>query len=1324
MSDTPDLTERQRAMLRALLSGAVARANAEEAAADLYHSRVEAAEATFEEETQAATARYDAEKEGAAHEQAESRTSAIARHDAERKAARADFGNERHAVREQYGAGRAAARSAMQEADWTAAALLEATKTEAEAELREQEQRVAEKKVKLDALRDEARQLLRKWKQPEEYLDWSSYKGISTPPGLARSKLPRCLAEARRRLEDLQDLSLPRYLRRRRLVVLFIVIWLALSAPAGYLTLRYLERPIDEIALATFGVPIGLAAALLLLPFVYLLLRRLAGAQVRRVAQPLGVSLHAAEDRVTHLLKSLNDRCTRRCRVAQTRHDRTIRRAKRCFRDERIAVARRRREAFPPVKALYLARRTAAIRRRAEELQSADRRYAERIAAADERFAAEQSRLSRQLESVRMGALADYQKAFATFSGSWRRLLDHVSVESETIDAALSEFYPAWNSGPWQGWRPPTSLPPALRFGSVFVSSEEVPDGVPADERIRGLVPPDLSLPALTPFPTGASILLRASGEGRARAVTAIQGVMFRLLTAAPPGKVRFTILDPVGLGQNFAGFMHLVDHEPTLVGGRIWTEPGQIEQRLADLTAHMETVIQKYLRDRFETLSEYNVYASEVAEPYNVLVVANFPAGFSDEAARRLARISSSGPRCGVHILVSTDDDLRIPHTFDYQDLEAAVRLNWDGDRFVWDDEQFGSYRLELECPPPNGLADRLLERVGQAAKQARRVEVPFEFIAPAADEWWQGNSGPGIAVALGRAATGGRQYLKLGQGTSQHVVIAGKTGSGKSTLLHALITNLALNYSPDEVELYLVDFKKGVEFKTYAARGLPHARVVAIESEREFGLSVLHRLDAELRHRGELFRSAGVQDLPSYRRSGRRLPRVLLIVDEFQEFFVEDDRIAQDAAGLLDRLVRQGRAFGLHILLGSQTLGGAFSLARSTIDQMAVRIALQCSEADAQLILSMENTAAKLLTRPGEAIYNDANGLEEGNHLFQVVWLDESRRESYLSRLRERETDLSIEPPIVFEGNAPADIRRNAPLTTLLERGATVSESSVGRMAWLGESMSLGDPAAAVFRPAGGRNLVIVGQQEDTALGMMASALIGLGLPQPVATFAILDGNSANAPEAGPVARIARAVSGTVKLAGSRQIAELFTDLSAEVARRQAAGVDGPPIFLAIVGLHRCRDLRRTEDDFGYSRRSEDSAVPPVQRLAELLRDGPPVGIHVIVWCDTLNNLQRALDRQAMRELGMRVAMQMSVADSSQLIDSPLASRLGMHRAILTDEEDGRAEKFRPYGPPTDDWLAEVKEKGRTKQRAPAADMPRGVVRIALSDSDSPLQ
>src|SRR5690606_36982073 len=120
-----------------------------------------------------------------------------------------------------------------------------------------------------------------------------------------------------------------------------------------------------------------------------------------------------------------------------------------------------------------------------------------------------------------------------------------------------------------------------------------------------------------------------------------------------------------------------------------------------------------------------------------------------------------------------------------------------------------------------------------------------------------------------------------------------------------------------------------------SYATHNLPHAEVIAIESEREFGLSVLERLDEELRRRGEKFREAGVQSLGDYRADhpADPMPRVLLVVDEFQELFVEDDKLAQEAGLLLDRLVRQGRAFGMHVLLGSQTLSGAYSLARSTL-------------------------------------------------------------------------------------------------------------------------------------------------------------------------------------------------------------------------------------------------------------------------------------------------------------------------------------------------------------------------------------------------------
>jgi DNA segregation ATPase FtsK/SpoIIIE-like protein len=324
--------------------------------------------------------------------------------------------------------------------------------------------------------------------------------------------------------------------------------------------------------------------------------------------------------------------------------------------------------------------------------------------------------------------------------------------------------------------------------------------------------------------------------------------------------------------------------------------------------------------------------------------------------------------------------------------------RIMWssDKDRWSWPTNPLDRFNVKWDTPPDPQTLTKVVRGIGELAKTALRVEVPFSVVAPPAGQIWTQSSARGVEIPLGRAGARQLQSLKLGEGTSQHVLLAGRTGSGKSTLLHAIVTNAALRYSPDELELYLVDFKKGVEFKNYATRELPHAKVVAVESEREFGLSVLERLDRELTDRGERFRRAGVQDVAGFRvaRPAEPLPRILLVVDEFQELFNEDDRLSTDAASLLDRLVRQGRAFGVHAILGSQSMAGAYAIARSTMGQMGVRIALQCNENDSRLILSEDNPAARMLSRPGEAIYNDANGLVEGNHLFQAVWMRSMRK------------------------------------------------------------------------------------------------------------------------------------------------------------------------------------------------------------------------------------------------------------------------------------------------------------------------------------------
>jgi DNA segregation ATPase FtsK/SpoIIIE, S-DNA-T family len=126
-----------------------------------------------------------------------------------------------------------------------------------------------------------------------------------------------------------------------------------------------------------------------------------------------------------------------------------------------------------------------------------------------------------------------------------------------------------------------------------------------------------------------------------------------------------------------------------------------------------------------------------------------------------------------------------------------------------------------------------------------------------------------------------------------------------------------------------------------------------------------------------------------------------------------------------------------------------------------------------------------------------------------------------------------------------------------------------------------------------------------------------------------------------------------------------------------------------LFIYGLQRFRMLRQ-EDDFGFSSSDPDAPPRPEKQFASILREGPHAGIHTLTWCDTANNLNRSLDRQGLKEFEIRVLFQMGATDSSNLIDSPLAAKLGMHRALFFSEEQGHLEKFRPYALPDDEWLA----------------------------------
>jgi S-DNA-T family DNA segregation ATPase FtsK/SpoIIIE len=1288
-------TDRQRRLLRELTALAARRVQAEEQTECEYRRSGDEAEQQHDEAVAAIRHRYESEKASAEslHRQTMKRIKSAS--SAEYASTKRAFDEERERITEKSDANEAEARKQWEEAVWITETVFEANEHQPEERFEQTKKVVEDQRRALRAIADDARRLMRKYRlRPPPPPRPGQDEEIEEDAVRAARRLESSVETARRRLADLAALRIARLFRGYGLALIIVLV----LAGAGVLTAWLNGWQANRWLAIVEGAAIIVAA--LITSGLYAVARQRATATCLPLEEAVAVGDRACD---ACLRAAEQDRDRLEAHLVEQR-DRDVAAAREKYEPILEEIRQRRDHHLSRIDEKYPRLLERIVQRREEEMEAAKERRRQRLAEIEQRFEEDSRHAEEQYARRTEEREARHRREWEELQRRWKDGMTRCGRMIEQITEESTHLFPDWDDPAWRDWSPPEAFSPSIRFGQLTVDRRTIPGGIPEDERLATPVPETFTLPTTVDFPDHCSLLLLADTEGREQALQTLQTVMLRLLTSLPPGKVRFTILDPVGLGQNFAGFMHLADYEESFVTSRIWTETRHIEQRLADLTEHMENVIQKYLRNEFESIADYNEHAGEIAEPYRFLVISDFPANFSDVAAQRLKSIISSGARCGVHTLMTVDRRQQFPQGITLSDLETGrTTLECRDRRFVWKDDDFRDVPLALEAPPPEEFLTHKLQLVGEASKDATRVEVPFAVVAPSPEETWSGDCSSALSVPLGRCGATKLQRLVIGPGTSQHALIAGKTGSGKSTLLHVLITSLSLWYSPDEVQFYLVDFKKGVEFKTYANHDLAHARAVAIESDREFGLSVLRRVDGELKYRGDRFRELGVQDLPAYRQLGldEPMPRTLLIIDEFQEMFTEDDKIGQDAALLMDRLVRQGRAFGIHVLLGSQTLGGAYTLARSTIGQMQVRIALQCAESDSYLIMSDDNSAARLLSRPGEAIYNDAGGNIEGNSPFQIVWLPDGEREQYLKRIDAMAKERGYRRPerlIVFEGNVPADVRGNHLLTALLERDHWPTDGAPPE-AWLGDAIAIKGPTGGTLRRQSGSNLLLVGQRDESALAMLATTMVSLAAQHPPgedgARFYVLDGSPVDSPNAGFLERVAAHIPHEVRHVGWREVDDAMAELGAELHRRQEAdATDAAPVYLLIYGLQRFRMLRTT-DDFGFSMGDEDKP-PAVDRMfADVLRDGPPLGMHTIAWCDTAVNLNRTLDRHGLREFEQRVLFQMSGADSTQLIDSPLAAKLGLRRALFFAEEEGVLEKFRPYALPADEWLEQIKQR-----------------------------
>ncbi len=473
-------------------------------------------------------------------------------------------------------------------------------------------------------------------------------------------------------------------------------------------------------------------------------------------------------------------------------------------------------------------------------------------------------------------------------------------------------------------------------------------------------------------------------------------------------------------------------------------------------------------------------------------------------------------------------------------------------------------------------------------------------------------------------------------------HGMIAGTTGSGKSELLQTILAALALQHSPEQLNLFLIDFKGGSTFAPLAT--LPHVAglVTDLEHDTSLALRALTALDAEIDRRKRALDAARVPDVIAYERAahdGREpLPDLLVVIDEFA-LLMERQPEVRDR---LDTIATQGRSLGIHMLLATQSPSGVITHAVRTNTNLWICLRV-VTESESVEILGTRDAARIPDGSPGRAIIR--LGAAQDLRTFQAariarpigdqasrvnVSLADGTRHHGGTRPTRPITSSVSELDLVVEhiGNAARQLGIAAatplwlaPLPNDLPAAEVIcSDRPTDRLTaliGLADLPRRHEQAPFMFDlSASGHALVsgVFGYGKTTALTQIAADLALHHSPEAVHIYGI-DGGSGSLgpltalPHVGDVVgvndieRLVRLIDSLTRSIEWRR-EQLAAAGSGNFLRWRAAGGGAPWTVLIVDDFSAFREIAEQVD-----------AGRLLERFNSLLQNGPSVGIHVVV-------------------------------------------------------------------------------------------------------------
>jgi S-DNA-T family DNA segregation ATPase FtsK/SpoIIIE len=872
-----------------------------------------------------------------------------------------------------------------------------------------------------------------------------------------------------------------------------------------------------------------------------------------------------------------------------------------------------------------------------------------------------------------------------------------------------------WDDQKWQQWSfSEIILEDILHAGSLL------------EHRDGGAF--DFKIPVYIPFIGGKKTIIIAGNSDTAdQCLSLLQSFAIRV-AAMLPHQAKFTLLDPVGHGQAFPMSQYLPS---------VRENSGDIRQDLDGVIIDMRRIISTYLdasTPSFEQIQE----TIRSNEQFEFIFAAHFPKHYDRRAIEALQSIGNSGANAGRYIFIHYNYSVALPTDISIDGFENVFQIDMAQ---ASPSLTACDLRYILDKAPSPGLQKELLERL-RKSKPPERILSWDETVGLEPKDWWTENSANIIQTPIGGKGTSDKLNLWFGVNNDNrpcaHGMLGAMTGAGKSNLYHVFILGLAVRYSPDELRLYLIDGKDGVEFQVY--RNLPHAEVISLRSAPELSRSILTELIDEKERRNSIFTKVGVRDFTAYREKGEpegKMARILLLVDEYQELF-EGDKDGVASAQLL-QLAQQGRSAGIHMLLASQRFGAAGMLNQTAIfGNIHLRIAMQMTLSDRQALTEFGREGKHLIETcnlPGKIVVNDLSGEDDANKIGKVSFLQSDEIVSLIQDLQKKAHEVlspeALPQMVIFDGKSQPNLIENPQVVRLIDRpGRFTPEEWEARarkslhqggldvtdwfwaehphVMWLGQEFNVKGQAKIVIRRRISENALFVGGNNPARFGMLAAMICSLAITSEPGSveFTILDrsipGTQWNKTLKKTCDLVLEPGNFTFKFSKKNKDAPEIVEEYVKILEQRSKLdeeelIKLPSLFFLLADPERIDDLVRKMGNYGKE------TSPLGKQLKKLYANGPALGIHLVVSFSDLGTMKAVFDeRQDIENFRHRVALEMSEDDSFTFVRSRQASRLQIDgslpiSAIYVDLQKNSTTRFKPYSmEATIDFIEQLEQIG----------------------------